>query len=132
MFKVRRWVCLALVCALVGVAYAGAVKFRSFTIFDEPPDADAMAIINIADSQGTILQVMVTGFSTNTPYSIGRIDAGGDGTSDIAYRIDPAFTTDDRGNATWHGTVGSNFPWSNIGIYFNNGTFYELRARGNP
>jgi len=135
MFKFRRLLCVVLVCALVGVAYGAARKIRSFSTFDEPADADAMAIMNIADSQGTVFQVIVTGFTPDTTYWIGRVDDGGDPNACFPPDVisDP-LVTDSNGDATWHVKHGTNFPWSNIGIYvFNDQTVcYELRALGNP
>jgi hypothetical protein len=79
MFKVRRFVCLALVCALVGVAYGAAHKISSFVPQgSELATADGMAILNFAQGTGgplgtdgkTILNIMITGFTPFTTYDV--------------------------------------------------------------
>jgi hypothetical protein len=79
MFKVRRFVCLALVCALVGVAYGAAQKISSFTPQgSELATADGMAILNFAQGTGgplgtdgkTIVHIMLTGFTPFTTYDV--------------------------------------------------------------
>ncbi|MFH1108342.1 MAG: hypothetical protein V1790_03970 [Planctomycetota bacterium] len=132
MFKVRRFVCLALVCALVGVAYAGATKIRSFTTFNEPEDADGMAILNVADSQGLVIQIIVSGFTPNTLYAPFLFDP----CSGSEYYVLDYFTTDDRGNGRFHRDVGTLYPWPNIRLYVcpafdtNGQCIWELRAQG--
>ena len=74
MFKVRRFVCLALVCALVGVAYGAARKISSFTpTAAELPTADGMVILNFVananDGNGkTIVQMILTDFTPEMTY----------------------------------------------------------------
>jgi len=131
MFKVRRFVCLALVCALVGVAYGAAHKIRSFSPMGaELETADGMAILNHAGLAGlgkTILQVVVSDFTPNTTYAVGVclpyfscfVDEFGQ--SNGAWIIQDAMTTDEHGNGTFHyefpgdytGDPGS----SNVAIY---------------
>ena len=58
MIKFRRLVCLALVCAMVGVAYGAATKIGSFCPRNgENPSADGMAILNyVPGDNRTIVQ----------------------------------------------------------------------------
>jgi len=155
MFKFRRWVCLALVCAMVGVAYGAARKIRSFTPMGaELATADGMAILNLADGgvdgQRTILQVVVSGFTPNSTYYVGvclpPIPPYFPGTSCLADEIgqstawiitDPAMTTDEDGSGTFHYQFPGDHSSANVGIYLRNpdGTIPAggyLRALGNP
>ena len=129
MFKVRRFVCLALVCALVGVAYGAARKIRSFTPMGaELATADGMAILNFADSAilnggKTILQVVVSGFTPNTTYSVGVclpyftciVDEIGQ--TNGAWIIHNALTTDDDGSGTFHYEFPGDYSSSNVALY---------------
>ncbi len=129
MFKFRRLLCAVLVCALVGVAYAGATKIRSFTTWNEPEDADGMAILNVADSQGLVIQIIVSGFTPDTTY----LAAVSDGV-DSDYFLD-VFTTDGHGNGRLHYNLSTLFPWPNVRLYHcvgDNNPVCELRAQGNP
>ena len=129
MFKFRRLLCVVLVCALVGVAYAGARKIRSFTTWNEPEDADGMAILNVADSQGLVIQIIVSGFTPNTTYLAAVSDGG-----DNDYFLD-VFTTDDNGNGRFHYKLSTLFPWPNVRLYHcvgDTNPVCELRAQGNP
>ena len=131
MFKFRRLLCAVLVCALVGVAYGAATKIRSFTTWNEPPGADGMAIMNVADSQGMVLLIIVSGFTPNTQY----VPAFFDGVND--HKLNQYFMTDDKGNAHWNVEAQTLYPWPNLRLYY---CFYtgepnpvcELRAEGNP
>jgi len=131
MFKVRRFVCLALVCVMAGIAYAGATKIRSFTTFNEPAEADGMAIINVAQGQGLVVQLILTGFSPNTSY----VQALYDDASDSEYNAFGEFFTDDNGHANLHFTVSTLAPWPNLRLYHCVGDVNpvcELRAQGIP
>ena len=154
MIKYRRLLCAVLVCVMVGVAYAGATKIKSFTTCSavvaacaEPVDADGMAIINYASVDNKmIVQIVLSGFTPFTTYDIGLIPPGVDpnsfalGLGGIAIGID-AITTDQNGNGTFHGNFPGGFNVSNIGIYFPfeipqpDGSRLAagiLRALGNP
>ena len=150
MFKVRRWVCLALVCALVGVAYGAARKIRSFTPFaPELATADGMAILNHTGNgdDRTIVQIVLSGFTPFTTYDIGMIPPGVDpnirelGLGGIGIAID-AITTDENGNGTFHLVSPGDDTSSNVGVYLpffidlgpGNGFLRagHLRALGNP
>ena len=136
MFKFRRWVCLALVCAMVGVAYGAARKISAFHIQlcggtpCEPAGADGMAILNFANSSPdgkTITHLAITGF---TPFR----------TYDVEFRsrtrgstFGPGIlVTDERGDAFFNGPVTSgDVSDSDIYIYVNMGTAaIELRTVG--
>ncbi|MEK7731054.1 MAG: hypothetical protein AAB363_04280 [Planctomycetota bacterium] len=125
MFKFRRLLCVVLVCALVGVAYGAATKIKSFTTYNEPDGADAMAIMNIADGQAAIIQVMVNGFSPNTTYFVFFYDCLGSEQDSGGF-----FTTDDHGNSTWHINYGGAFPALNLRLYACPGSACEIRAQG--
>ena len=136
MFKVRRFVCLALVCALVGVAYGAAHKIGSFVPQGlELATADGMAILNFAQGTGgplgtdgkTITHIMITGFTPFTTYDVefrsptqGSFFGGG------------ILVTDDRGDAQFKDSLpGLDISDSDIYIYVNMGTpAQELRAVG--
>ena len=153
MFKFRRWVCLALVCAMVGVAYGAARKIRSFTPYaPESVDADGMAILNLSSGNNfgsdvkTILQLVLSDFTPNTTYHIGLIPPGvspfPDGNGQVpGAGIGAPITTDEHGNATSHGDGGGDITSWNIAIYLpfeipqldgSRLVAYELRALGNP
>jgi hypothetical protein len=131
MIKYRRLFCAVLVCALVGVAYAGATKIRSFTTWNEPEGADGMAILNTSQGQGLIVQLILTGFSPNTAYAPALYDDG----TDSEYNAFGEFFTDDNGHANLHFTLGTLAPWPNLRLYHCVGDINpvcELRAQGNP
>jgi len=71
MFKFRRLLCAALVCALVSVAYGAVVKLRSFQNVAEPDDGDGMAIMNYNQGQNlTSNQIILTGLLPDTAYVV--------------------------------------------------------------
>jgi hypothetical protein len=153
MFKFRRLVCLALVCALVGVAYGAAVKIRSFTPFaPEPATADGIGILNYTSpvDDRTLIQIVLNGFTPNTIYDLGIIRPGVDPYTSYAQGEccgivvgTMAFWTDQHGNATFTGraSLSGDFSSSNIAIYLpfeiqnpdgSTTRAGKLRALGNP
>jgi hypothetical protein len=137
MFKVRRFVCLALVCALVGVAYAAAHKIRTFTPQgSELATADGMAILNFAQGTGgplgtdgkTIVHIMITGFTPFTTYDVDLLSRT------QGHNFGPGIlVTDEHGDAQFHGDVPApDISDSDIYIYVNMGRAaqQELRAVG--
>lgn len=130
MFKARRLVCLGLVCAMAGVAYGAAKKITSFTTYNEPADADGMATLNVADSQGLVVQIIISGFNPNADYVLALYDDE----SGSEYNAFGAFTTDAHGNGRFHTKVGTLFPWPNVRLYRCVGIenpVCELAAQGN-
>jgi hypothetical protein len=136
MFKFRRLVCLALVCALVGVAYGAAHKISSFVFQgSELATADGMAILNFAQGTGgpngtdgkTIQHIMITGFTPFTSYDVEfRSPTQG------SWFAGSILVTDERGDADFKGYFpGLDISDSDIYIYVNMGRpEQELRAIG--
>jgi len=138
MFKFRRLLCVALVCAMVGVAYGAARKIRSFTTCStvvtacaEPTDADGMAIFNIHDGTGQELQLMVTGFSPDADYVVRLFDPLADPGNEPELGI---LSTNGVGNGSFHQNIGTLLQWSCIRLYscvqVGNDVECELRAQG--
>jgi hypothetical protein len=118
----------------------------------ENATADGMAILNFAGQVGlgkTILQVVVTGFTSNTTYDVGAclppippyVPGGSCIPDEIgqtnAYMILDAFTTDEDGSGTFHYEFQGDMSSANVGIYLHNPDFTlpeggYLRALGNP
>jgi len=130
MFKFRRLLCVVLVCALVGVAYAGARKIKSFTTFNEPPGADGMAILNIHDGTGQEVQLILTDFTPDNEY-LPVLWNGIDGPGNSEYNAFHTMNTNGQGNGTWHQDIGVLTPWPCLRIYNVVGDQQaDLRAQG--
>jgi len=111
---------------MVGVAYAGARKIKSFTTFNEPEGADGMAILNVHDGTGQEVQLILTDFTPDNEYLPVLWDGG---TSEVNFF--GTFTTNGQGNGTWHQDIGTLFPWPCLRVYnVENNQQGELRAQG--
>ena len=98
MFKFNRLVCVLLVCSLVGVALAKAVKIKAFDwVHVENPDGDGMAIANYhPGNTNTEITAAITDFLPNTDYYL-AVEPGLSGAP---------VTTNVAGNATTHAFTG--------------------------
>lgn len=125
MFRSRFLLSLVLVGVVVGGAYGAARKIRSFTTYNESEDADGMAILNVHESTGQELQLMVTGFTPHTDYVVSVCLE--DGSNDQQQGI---LSTNEVGNGTLHSDIGSPLLWPCVRIYLCTGEYCELRAQG--
>ncbi len=100
----KRALCVMLVLAVAGSAFAAAVKIKDFTVTNEPAGATAMAILNYTSGPTPkfIAQVTVSGFTPNTTYDIVWLSPSqGDW-------ISPgALVTDENGDGHVHLTAAS-------------------------
>lgn len=127
MFKFRKMLCAVLVCAMVGVSYGAARKIKSFATWNEPSDADGMAILNVHDGTGQELQLMVTGFTSDTEYVVHLFHPDFPGNEPE----EGTFITNGVGNATFHRDLGTLLEWPCLRIYVAvDNQLGELRAQG--
>jgi hypothetical protein len=129
----KRAICILLVLACVGSAFAAAVKIKEFTVVNEPAGAAAMAMMNYTGGPNakTVVQVTVTGFTPNTTYDI-VLDGGAWG-----WMIVPGvLQTDENGDGHAHWTVPVNVSDSTvvqIGFAGTPGTQeFDAHATGSP
>ena len=129
----KRAICIVLVMAVAGSAFAAAVKIRDFEISaQEPAGAAAMAILNYANGGGgkTIVQITISGFTPNTTYNI-VLDSPTNGAWIIG---DATLQTDENGDGHVHFTLPVlDMTDSTVKIGFGTSVYdFEVRAVGSP
>jgi len=90
-----------------------------------------MAILNVSQGQGLVVQLILTGFTPNTSYAPALYD---DGTDSEYNAFGDFILTDDNGHANVHFEVSTLAPWPNLRLYHcvgDENPTCELRAQGN-